>query len=218
MKEEHKTTYGLVGKPLAHSLSPVMHNTAFKELGVDAVYKLIELEEKELKNFFKNLHEKDSPVFGLNVTVPYKEKVIEYLDILSPLAQKINAVNTIVINKQRKLIGYNTDAPGFLAHMAELKFDFKEKRIAILGAGGSCRGILATLCMIPERPQVIRIYNRTMSRLNDLLGDIGQRIDASIVEPVSNLDDLNVELADMLINTTSVGNNKRYCKFSRVSI
>lgn len=203
--EEHKTTYGIVGNPLGHSLSPQMHNTAFKELGVDAVYKLFPLKESELKGFFEKLHEKDSAIFGLNVTVPYKEKVIEYLDVLSPLVQKINAVNTVVINKQRKLIGYNTDAPGFLAHMAELKIDFKEKRVAILGAGGSCRAILATLCMIPERPQSIRIYNRTAARLHELLGDIAQRIDTSIVEPVNQIDDLNIELADILINTTSIG-------------
>jgi shikimate dehydrogenase len=205
MSEEHKTTYGIVGNPLSHSLSPQMHNTAFKDLGVDAVYKLFPLKEDELKDFFQKLHDKDSPVFGLNVTIPYKETVIEYLDVLSPLAQKINAVNTVVITSQRKLIGYNTDAPGFLAHMAELKIDFREKRVAVLGAGGSCRAILTTLCMIPERPQSIRIYNRTSARINDLLGDIAQRIDTSIIEPVNNIDDLNIELADILINTTSVG-------------
>lgn len=206
--EELKATYGLIGYPVSHSLSPLMHNAAFKALGVDAVYKLFPLKEEELKDFFKKLHDDDSEIFGLNITVPYKEKALEYCDVLSPLVQKIMAVNTIVINKQRKLIGYNTDAPGFLAHMAELKVDFGEKRVAILGAGGSARAIITTLCMIPERPQSIKIYNRTRARSEELLNDIAQRVDTSLIELVDDTDDLNVELADVLINTTSVGLKK----------
>ena len=202
---EQKAIYGIVGFPVAHSLSPIMHNTAFNALNVDAMYKLFPLKEEELDDFFEKLHDDKNPIFGLNVTVPYKEHVIKYIDNLSPLAQKIMAVNTIVINQERKLVGFNTDAPGFMAHLTELKFDFGDKRVAILGAGGSARAILATLCMIPERPQSIKIYNRTTSRIDELLADLGGRIDLSIVEPVNSIDDLNIELADLLINTTSIG-------------
>ncbi|MCA9407616.1 MAG: shikimate dehydrogenase [Candidatus Omnitrophica bacterium] len=197
--------YGIIGNPLKHSLSPVMHNAAFKELGVDAVYQLFPLQENELETFFKELHQDTCPIFGLNVTVPYKEKAVQYLDNLSPLVEKLGVTNTIVINKQRKLIGYNTDAPGFLAHLAELDFQTAGKNIVILGAGGSARAILITLCLIPERPASIRIYNRTSSRLDTMLKDIQNRIDISIVEPAISIDDLNIEDADLLINTTSVG-------------
>ena len=182
-----------------------MHNTAFKELGVDAVYKLFPLKKNELDIFFTELRKPSSPVFGLNVTVPHKEAVLEYLDNITPLAQKIMAVNTIVINKERKLLGYNTDAPGFLAHLVELQFNTRDKRIAIMGSGGSARAILAVLCMIPERPHSIKIYNRTPQRLDNLLEDLSARIDTSIVQPVASIDDLDIPEADLLINTTSVG-------------
>jgi len=200
-----QTTYGIIGYPVKHSLSPIMHNAVFGELGIDATYRLFPLHEEELKPFFEELRQKTSPIFGLNVTVPYKETVIPYLDSLAPLAQRIGAVNTIIVTKDRKLVGYNTDTPGFLAHLAELKFDARDKRVTILGSGGSARAILAALCLIPERPRSIRIYNRTPSRLDTLLEDMGARVDTSIVESVMSVDDLNIELADILINTTSLG-------------
>jgi shikimate dehydrogenase len=206
--DENKPLYGIIGYPVEHSLSPLMHNTAFKELGVDAVYRLFPVEEGGLDRFFEELRDKESRIFGLNVTVPYKEKVIKYLDTLTPFAQKVGAVNTIVITGDRRLIGYNTDAPGFMAHLHELQFDTTNKRIALLGSGGSARAILATLCMIPERPQSIRIYNRTVSRTDELLTDLGERIDLSMVEPVMSVDDLNIELSDLLVNTTPLGLNK----------
>jgi len=202
---ENQTTYGIIGDPLTHSLSPVMQNAAFKELGVDAQYELFPLQEDEVEKFFKDLKNKNSPIFGLNVTVPYKETVIKYLDKQSPLVQKIQAVNTIVINEKRELIGFNTDAPGFLAHLKELKCATADSKIAILGAGGSTRAVLAALCMVPERPERIKIYNRTESRLRDLIKDLSERIELDIVEVAMSVDDLNLEEADLLINTTSLG-------------
>ena len=203
--QEQKTIYGIIGYPVTYSLSPLMHNTAFKELGVKASYKLFPLKQEELFEFFAQLHEKSSLILGLNVTVPYKEEVIKYLDVLSPFAQRVMAVNTIVITHERKLIGYNTDGPGFISHLLELKFNIQRKRIVILGAGGTTRAIISVLCMLPERPESIRIYNRTPEKLERLLADLGQRMDVSIVEPVQSIDDLNIEIADMLINTTSLG-------------
>jgi len=113
-----------------------------------------------------------------------------------------------MITVDRKLIGYNTDAPGFLAHLGELNFTTTNKRIALLGSGGSARAILATLCMIKERPQSIKVYNRTPSRTDSLIDDLGERIDLSIVESVISIDDLNIELSDLVINATSLGLNK----------
>ena len=203
-----KTLFGIIGYPVDHSLSPLMHNKAFQELGVEATYELFSVKEDEFDGFFQELRDKGNPIFGLNVTVPYKERVLDYLDTLAPFAQKVGAVNTIMITEDRKLIGYNTDAPGFLAHLNELNFPTTNKRIALLGSGGSARAILATLCMIKERPQSIRIYNRTPSRADALIDDLGERIDLSIVESVMSVDDLNIELADLVINATSLGLNK----------
>lgn len=204
---EEKTTYGIIGYPVDHSLSPLMHNAAFEALQVSAVYKLFPLHEDELAQFFKDLRDASSPIFGLNVTVPYKEIVIEYLDSVTAFAKKALSVNTIVIDEDRKLIGYNTDGPGFLAHLVELGFNTRGKRIAILGSGGTTRAILASLCLIPERPESIRIYNRTQEKANRLVHDLSLHMDVSNVSVVASIDDLNIELSDLLINTTSVGLN-----------
>ncbi len=204
IKSDH-ALYGIIGNPIKHSLSPLMHNAAFKALDVEAEYKLFPLEEVELDEFFNDLHKEECPIFGLNVTVPYKEKAVQYMDSLSPLAKSIGAINTVVVTKKRKLVGHNTDAPGFIAHITELGIETADKKIAILGAGGSARAILATLCMITERPKWIKLYNRTASRMDYLLTDLGDRINLDIVQPVTSVDDLEIREADILINTTSVG-------------
>jgi len=182
-----------------------MHNAAFKALSVDATYELFPLKEEELEGFFQDLKEEGSPIFGLNVTVPYKEKVIKYLDSLNPYAQKVSAVNTIVIDEDRKLKGYNTDGPGFLAHLTELGFPTKDKRVAILGAGGAARAVLSALCMIPDRPAQIKIYDIEHEKAGHLVADLKKNMNCDIAQAVISIDDLNVELADLLINTTPVG-------------
>ena len=202
---EKKILYGIIGNPIEHSLSPVMHNAAFKEMGASAEYRLFPLAEDEVEGFILDLHKKDNPILGLNVTIPYKEKVIPYLDNVAPLVSRLNAVNTIVVTKDRRLVGYNTDAPGFIAHLVELGFNTRGKRIAILGAGGSARAIIGTLCLIPERPESIKIFNRTTKNVEDMLKDLAERLDLSIVESVTSIEDLNLELADFLINATSLG-------------
>lgn len=200
-----RSTYGLVGYPLGHSLSPVIHNTAFDVLGVDAVYQLFPMKQEELADFFKELKDKDSHIFGVNVTIPHKENVIPFLDSLSPFATKVGAVNTVVITPGRKLIGHNTDGPGFLAHLKEEGFDPKDKRIAILGAGGASRALISVLCLLPERPHVIKVFDVDQARAKALVADLAVRMDTSGVEIVASIDDLNIELADLLINATPVG-------------
>jgi shikimate dehydrogenase len=203
-----KSTYGIIGHPLNYSLSPVIHNTAFQELGIEAEYKLFPLEEKEFDNFFKSLKKEDSPIFGLNVTVPYKETVLKYMDTLSPFAGKVQAVNTIVVGPGRSLRGHNTDGPGFLAHLAELKVDVKNKRIAVLGAGGVARGIIAALELTPEIPESIKIFNRTPARAAGLIKSLSSRIKLQVTRVVDTINDLNLEITDILINCTSAGLNK----------
>jgi shikimate dehydrogenase len=198
--------YGIIGNPLKHSLSPLMHNAAFKALKVNAVYKTFELaDDDELKLFFEDLREADNPIFGINVTVPFKEKAMAYVDIIDPFAEKVGAINTVLINHSRKIYGFNTDGPGFLSHLEELKFNPENKRVVILGAGGTTRAILSVLCLINKRPTNIKIYNRTFSKAKQLVESLANKMDTSIVEVVDNIEDLNVELADCLINTTSVG-------------
>ena len=203
---EPPAIYGIIGNPLTQSLSPVMHNAAFQALEVNAVYKLFPLvDEEELKLFMEDLKEDNNPIFGINVTVPYKEKVMPYLDSIDPFAEKVGAVNTIVIDHKRKMRGFNTDGPGFLTHLTELGFDPKGKRISILGAGGTTRSIISSLCLLPQGPVSINIYNRTKVNAQKLVEEIGITINTDIVSVVDEVEDLNVELADIVINTTSVG-------------
>ena len=203
--QQDKSTYGLVGYPVKHSLSPLMHNAAFQELGVDAVYQLFPLQEAELDGFFADLKKDGSPIFGLNVTVPYKEKVLVYMDSLSPFADKVRAVNTVVVSSKRKLTGHNTDGPGFLTHLTELGFDTAGKRVSILGAGGAARAIVSVLCLIPQRPEAVRIYDVDYDKAAVLVRDLGQRFDTGLVEIVNSLDDLQLEMTDLLINATPIG-------------
>jgi shikimate dehydrogenase len=203
--EQHITTYGIIGNPVSQSLSPLMHNAAFKVLEVDAVYQRFPLTEDELPGFMADLKDPDCPIFGLNVTVPYKESVLPFLDSLSPFAEKAQSVNTIVINPQRKLAGFNTDGPGFLAHLQELDFVTGGKRIAILGAGGTTRAIITSLCLLPQPPAVITLYNRTIVKAENLCQDLAQRMDVSMLKIAETIEEMDIGLADLLINTTSVG-------------
>jgi shikimate dehydrogenase len=199
------STYGLIGYPLGHSLSPVMHNAAMKAMGLDAVYTLFPMQKAEIKSFFDDLRTPDSHIFGLNVTVPHKESVIPFLDSLDPFAEKVGAVNTIVITGKRKLIGYNTDGPGFLTHLTECAFSAGGKRVSILGAGGASRALISVFCLLPEPPESVKVFDIDSERAMHLLRDLGQRMDISRVQVVSSIEDLDIEIADLLINATPVG-------------
>ena len=141
----------------------------------------------------------------MNVTIPHKENVIVFLDSLSPFAMKVGAVNTVVITPERKLVGHNTDGPGFLAHLKEEGFDPKDKRIAILGAGGASRALISVLCLLPEKAQSIKVFDVDRERAKALIHDLSVRMDTGRVEVVGSIDDLNIELADLLINATPIG-------------
>ena len=138
-KETAPKIYGLIGYPIKHSLSPAMHNAAFKKLKMNALYMLFEKTREEFPAAVRQL--KAMGASGFNVTVPYKEEIIPYLDGLDAQAKRIGAVNT-VLNQKGRFIGYNTDALGFIASLKEdLAFVPKGKSIFIIGAGGAARAI-----------------------------------------------------------------------------
>ena len=151
--------YGVIGWPIKHSLSPAMHNAAFKALGIDAEYRAFEVKPESLGDFFADI---DSCIKGLNVTIPHKEKALDFiqLDQESSYLRQIKAVNTLV-RQDRIWKGFNTDIPGFSRHLKELRFDPKDKKIAILGAGGASRAVSYVLanqgeasCRPKQEPQV----------------------------------------------------------------
>ncbi|MCX5666084.1 MAG: shikimate dehydrogenase [Candidatus Omnitrophica bacterium] len=141
-----KLTYGLVGHPVGHSLSPAMQNAAFKALKIDAEYKLFDVEPADLEKFLKNLVKNN--IAGVNVTIPHKVKAKEFIEangVLNEHAQKLGAVNTIKI-VGGKLTGFNTDGPGFYRSLIEdLRFEPEGKNVFVLGAGGAARSIVMYL-------------------------------------------------------------------------
>jgi len=129
---------GVIGDPVGHSMSPAMHNAAFKKLGLDWVYLPFQVSKEEAGKAIDGMRALN--IRGLNVTIPHKTAVIPFLDRLDPLAEKIGAVNTIV-NDDDVLTGYNTDATGFLQVVLEKGINPEGKSIVVLGAGGASRGI-----------------------------------------------------------------------------
>ncbi len=141
-----KLTYGLIGHPVGHSLSPAMQNAAFDALKIDAEYKLFDVEPADLEKFLSNLV-KDK-IAGVNVTIPHKVKAKEFIEangVLNEHAQRLGAVNTIKV-VGGKLTGFNTDGPGFYRSLVEdLKFEPEGKNVFLLGAGGAARAIVMYL-------------------------------------------------------------------------
>ncbi len=142
-----KKLYGIIGYPIKHTLSPEMHNAAFKALGIDAEYKPFEVRPENLGEGIKDLVA--SGVSGFNVTIPHKVSCMKFLNKIDDYANFIGAVNTVNVGipgTESFLSGYNTDGPGFLCSLKEdLKFEPRDKNIFIIGAGGAARAVFFTL-------------------------------------------------------------------------
>ncbi len=194
---------GIIGDPIEHTMSPVMHNAAFKNKGVDYVYLAFRVKKEELGKAIEGMRALD--IRGLNVTIPHKVAVIQFLDELDPLADKIGAVNTIV-NSGGVLKGYNTDATGFLQALRERGIEPKGKRVVILGAGGASRAISFILA---ERGSHLVILNRLLEL--DWAKELASRISQIFTREVEALELNKKNLsrvlgkADILVNATSVG-------------
>ena len=123
----------VIGDPIEHSLSPKLHNYWFKQNNVDAVYEKKKVNELELKDIVSRVRKNE--IFGVNVTVPYKSKIIKYLDLLSDDANATQSVNTI-LKKENKIFGFNTDVDGFELSLLNYIEKIRNKTVLILGAGG----------------------------------------------------------------------------------
>jgi len=196
--------YGLVGYPLGHSFSPLMHNAAFKKLNIPGEYRLFQKQPEELESFLRNLE--DENIYGLNVTIPYKEKVLD-LDFIEPdrtarYAREIKAINTIV-RKGKDLKGFNTDIAGFLRHLNKLSFDPLNKRIALLGAGGAGKAVAYAVAKKGAREIAIFDLDKSKSEnVVNMLEELFPDLNAVVVGEVEQLSIIN---KDLLINATPVG-------------
>lgn len=191
----------LLGHPVGHSLSPLLHNAAFAAQGIDMRYLAFDVPLQALPAAVAGL--RALGFVGANVTVPHKETVVPLLDAVDPLAMRIGAVNTIV-NRGGLLTGYNTDIQGFLA---ALKLAWGRSpagaRCLVLGAGGAARAVVAGLAQ--EGACDIVIYNRTQSRARDLCA----AVESWHMAPCHPVDESGLRqacgTADIIVNATSLG-------------
>ncbi|WP_373898599.1 shikimate dehydrogenase [Haloimpatiens sp. FM7315] len=170
-------TYGLIGEKLGHSLSPDIHELILRKLGIKASYNLFEVKKDRLNDAVNGL--KALNVKGVNVTIPYKVKVMPYLDEISEEAEKIGAINTIVI-KDDKFLGYNTDYYGFGIMMKKFNISIKSKSFVILGSGGASKAVFQYLKDNEAKEIIIvtrneeearsKFHNCKVMQYNDLKG------------------------------------------------
>jgi shikimate dehydrogenase len=196
---------GIIGDPVSHSLSPIMHNTALSQLKLPYLYQPFLVKKNKLKNFLDINQLKKKNIYGLNVTIPHKESVIPYLDHLSKRARLIGAVNTISI-KNNKLYGDNTDGDGYLESLKkDFKFNPKNKRIIIIGSGGAARAI--AVCLGLKKAKNIHLANRTPLTSFNLANELNEKISSTIYTSSNlvHIDPLILQSADLIINTTSMG-------------
>ena len=194
-------TFGLIGYPIQHSLSPWIHEQFLNRTNQEGTYTIFEINpESSFADEMDKLRQQH--LDGFNVTVPYKEKIITYLDEVDAYAQKIGAVNTVLC-KDGKWIGYNTDGIGYVRSL-ESKYPIitksKEKKILILGAGGAAKGIYHAL--IESGYEQITVANRTADKAINLTNNHTTSKAITIVEAAQT-----IQTYDIIIQTSSVGMN-----------
>ena len=193
----------VVANPIKHSISPFIHNSAFEATNTNGVYLAWEVDATELAETVANIRRYQ--MFGINLSMPYKEQVIPYLDQLSAEACLIGAVNTVV-NREGTLIGYNTDGKGFFKSLPSFKIS--KKRLVLLGAGGAAKAILAQAILDGVSQISVFVRSSSMEKTRPYLEKIqnatGFRVDLFALEDVQDLQD-SITKADLLVNATSVG-------------
>ena len=183
--------YLVIGNPIEHSLSPKIHNYWIKKNNIKAEYEKKKIKEEDIKNIIEQVKKGD--ISGINVTVPFKKKVIPFLEELTPEAKESQSVNTIY-KDNGKIIGHNTDIAGFELAIRHLKYDAKDKKIFILGAGGVVSSIILALKKIGISK--IILSNRTKKKAEDL---------KIYFKDLEIVDWGKITDFDMIINATSIG-------------
>ena len=187
--------YLVIGNPINHSLSPQLHNHWLKQNKINAIYEKEKIDRNDLKNLL--LRVKKSEIYGLNITVPFKNDIISFLDKLSLEAESTQSVNTIHL-KNNELVGYNTDVDGFELAIKASKYDVSGKKVFILGAGGVVPSIIFTLKKM--NASEIIVSNRTKNKADKL---------KKLFDNLTIVDWGEIPYFDMIINATSLGLNDK---------
>lgn len=198
-------TFCIIGDPINHSLSPIIHNSSFAHLNLNYSYIAFKVAKLDLKESIESLRKINAA--GFNVTLPHKVDIIKYIDRLSDEAKIAGAVNT-VNNENGEFVGYNTDVYGLITPIEERKIDFKDIEILIMGAGGSCRAALASFSK-KKGIGKITIVNRDQKKLNKVI-ELGKGLGLDCYpldyENVKTLNEISLN-SKLIINTTSIGLN-----------
>ncbi|MGI5916546.1 MAG: shikimate dehydrogenase [Anaerolineae bacterium] len=197
----HTQVAGVIGWPIAHSVSPPMHNAAFRALGLDWCYVPYAVPPERLTQAVAGF--RGLGLRGLNATVPHKQALLALVDELTPAARAIGAVNTLRMVHDI-LVGHNTDAAGFIRALREAGFEPEGCRALVLGAGGAARAVVYALA---EQDARITVLNRTVERAQSLAADMAgiarEPLDAAALD-ADTLADLALE-ATLIVNATSLG-------------
>ena len=195
-----KTSFlALIGNPVSHSLSPIMQNAALKYLGLDLIYIAIPCKDKDLEEVINSLKKLNCK--GLNITIPFKQKVFDLCSEISPVAKKVKAINTLRLNDDKEWSGTNTDIDGFIYPLKKLNLVNKDS--LILGSGGAARSVIQGL--INLKLSKITIISRNKNSMNDLIYNFKKEI--QIEGLLHNDNEINnlIEKTDLIVNTTPVG-------------
>jgi shikimate dehydrogenase len=193
-----KKLYAVIGEPIAHSMSPQMHNDLFRHYNLDAHYQPLLVKKEDLKDAVLGL--KAIGVSGFNVTIPHKTEIIPFLDEVDALAMQIGAVNTVV-NQNGKLVGYNTDGLGYIAGLSSLVPEILTQNVLIIGAGGAARAIYYTLAKTGI--QTLDMCNRTVQNAADLILNCPYK-QSSIALSINEAEN-HLQHYDIIIQTTNIG-------------
>jgi len=198
-----KTSFiALIGNPVSHSLSPIMQNAAFKYLGLDLIYIAIPCKDEDLELVLNSL--KKINCKGLNITIPHKEKVFDLCNEITPIANKLKAINTLKLNSAKEWSGTNTDVEGFIYPLKNL--NLTKKQSIVLGSGGAARAVIQGL--INLNYSSISVISRNKSSLDELIKNFGSQIKIHGFLNNDHQTQNLIEAAELIINTTPVGMEK----------
>ena len=196
----NKTSFlALIGNPVSHSLSPIMQNAAIQYLGLDLIYMAIPCKNEDLEIVVNSI--KKMNCIGLNITIPFKQKVFDMCSEISPVAKKVKAINTLKLNDNKDWIGTNTDIDGFIYPLKNL--NLIKKSSLILGSGGAARSVIQGL--IKLKLSKITIISRNKSSLNELITNFKNDIEIEGLLSTNNEINNLIQETDLIINTTPVG-------------
>jgi shikimate dehydrogenase len=192
---------GVIGDPIEHTLSPIIHNAAFNALKLDYIFLVFKVKPVEVGNAVNAMRALN--LRGLNVTMPHKSTVMNFLDRTDLSAQIVNSVNTI-LNKESKLFGFNTDGVGALKALRENGVEPKGRKVLLLGAGGAARAIAYTMA---KEADELAVLNRTVKQAQALAKLLEKAANKKIVAGSLSPTEIqhNLQDSDILINATSIG-------------